>query len=698
MLPLKIAILWHQHQPYYKKENEFIVPWVRLHGIKDYFDLAEILHEFPNIKQTFNLVPSLMKQIDEYISGDTIDNVQRLTALNAEFLTHEDKKEILKYFFMCNVDRMVLPWERYRDLYERSKDEEYALNNYSEGDWRDLQVWYNLTWLGPYSRQQALMQRMFKKGRDFTEEEKYIVMDYQRNILTKIKPQMKSLLNFGQIEVSTSPMYHPILPLLCNSASALEAMPGAIMPDPLFVHPEDASAQIELGMEYYRQIFGSKPMGMWPSEGSISDEALSLIASSGIKWVASDEEILMNTKGDEYKSTDKFFPHRFKSDNGDLAILFRDHFLSDNIGFVYSKWDSLDAARDFCNHLKNIRNEIIKEHGEESLKHAVVPVILDGENCWEFYFDNGLPFLRSLYNEISNTPEFKTVTCSEATAPEHLGYKDELSHIRAGSWINSNFSIWIGHEDDRKAWRMLANARQAINDRKNDIPHEEYLRAMDYIYVAEGSDWFWWYGDEHMADNKDDFDILFRWYIVKVYETIGLPVPQEANIPITEFKLRPQLVQQKGEVKPLIDGKISDSEKWVNAGSYDAKGTMSTMHQIGELLNRLYFAADDDNVYFRADTVRQLQNNESISLHFVKPQKFELLLSNTGIKIISANDTALRGVVFAIDETIEFSLSKKMIYGETLNETLPPIEMSIVTVSKEAALNFPRSGTFKIQF
>ena len=697
MLPLKIAFLWHQHQPYYKMDGEFILPWVRLHGVKDYFDLPELLYEFPEIRQTFNLVPSLMLQIDEYVSSVARDTVQILTHKEASKLSEEEKLSILNHFFLCNVENMVLPYPRFAELFDRSRNPQEALKNFTTQDWLDLQVWYNLTWLGQFSRNTPRITRLLNKGRGFTENEKLMVLEYHLEILKKIIAQLDTLIRLNQTEVCVSPMYHPILPLLCNSTSALEAIPNAVMPQMIFKHPEDALIQIERGCSYFEGKFGFRPNGMWPSEGSISDEALSLIAQAGIKWVASDEGILLNTLKDAYKPTEKFFPRKFTTPNGNISILFRDHFLSDNIGFVYSKWNPADAARDFAGHLRSIRNEIVRVHGSESLKHAVVPVILDGENCWEYYYFNGVPFLKALFQELSDQNDFLSVTCTEATLEDHSNYLPELKHIRAGSWINSNFSIWIGHQDDRAAWDMLSKAKSAIEANSGQLSDEIISQANEEIYIAEGSDWFWWYGDEHMADGKDRFDLLFRWHIKRVYEIIGEQAPEEVAVPIGEYEYKPVIKQPTGKISPVIDGKLSDEDKWELAGFYDAKRSMSTMHQVGELLSRIWYGFDDDNIFFRIDTIRALRIGDRIELGFILPKEFKAVFQLNGFMIESNSFLSFYKIRYASDEIIEFSLSKEMIFGSELKpDTSVSLEFNILTISSEGELVYPRQGNIRI--
>lgn len=686
MTPLKIAFLWHQHQPYYKIDGEFFLPWVRLHGIKDYLDMILLLFEYPEIKQTFNLVPSLMMQIEEYVSGETQDKIQRLTKLNHLNLSPDEKSEILHSFFTCNEENMIILHPRYAELYGMSKTEN-PINNFSSQDWLDLQVWYNLTWFGPISRQRPEIKRLFNKGRDFTEVEKQMMMEIQNEILDSILPTMKRLQNLGQIELSVSSLYHPILPLLCNTDSALEAMPGNNVPNPPFIFPRDAEYQLHECIKFYHNHFQTPPKGMWPSEGSISDEALELIVQAGIKWIATDEQVMMETLNNSVNRLERFFPRKFKSNSGDITILFRDHFLSDIIGFNYSRWDAGEAATDFINRLKYVRWEISTHYGEESLKHAVVPIILDGENCWEFFKDNGKPFLDELYKQFSECAELKTVTVSEAIEEAGSNYVKSLTHVRAGSWINANFHIWIGQDEHVKAWEMLREARKAVESSKNLISSEAYKKAMKEIYISEGSDWFWWYCDSHQAPNKKDFDVIFRKHLVNIYKIIGLDPPENLFYPIGSGIVRKSLNLPDKELNPVING-LKEDNLWYGSGVIDAGAGMDAMHSSGEILDKIYFGSNSSRSFFRVDCKRNLRKDEIITLIFNSNHQFRIEITNNSVTLNP--ESAISELNFSINETCTFSINNDLIGKE--------FDLSIKTKIPDGEVYYPRQGFFHIKF
>lgn len=689
MKPLKIAFLWHQHQPEYKYKDSFLLPWTRFHGVKDYFDIPEILHEFPELKQTFNIVPSMMKQIIDFTNNGIEDEVLRLTKIPAEKLSNKDKENILKKFFLCNEQNLIFPYERFKDLFDK-KDK--GIEGFSNQDFLDLQVWYNLTWIGEFSRTSGLIKRLFHKGKNYSESDKNIVIDEHMSILKKIANQYKSLQDFGQVELSCSPFYHPILPLVIDSNSALEAMPGIDLPEPNYKYPEDADIQIKKAKDFFVDLFGKSPNGFWPSEGSISDEALAMLADNEINWAASDEQILKDTFKGKIKETDKFFPRKFKSDSGEITLFFRDHFLSDRIGFVYSNWGAWDAANDFTHHLLNIRNQIIKEQGEEALEHAVVSVILDGENCWEFYKDNGIHFLRALFERITEENLLTSTTFSESIANGDQNYLPSISHIKAGSWINANFSIWIGHEHDRRAWEMLSKVRKLYDNKKHTLSDQQKEKALEEIMIAEGSDWFWWYGPEHHAENKDDFDTIFRWHIQNIYEIMGVEVPKDVFKPIAEQNVARAIQKPKAFISP--DFNKENSNQWEDAGIYNPKIESSAMHQVGDFLDRVYFGRNDKYIFLNIKLKEQLSKNNTIKIQITESQGIALELSDTST--ILKSESLVNEIEVLRREGIQIKLPKDIIDLEHKDENM--LFLRIITQKDSNEIIYPKQGFSAIKF
>lgn len=685
---LKIAFLWHQHQPYYKIDNEFILPWVLLHGTKDYYDLPEVLYEFPSIKQTFNFAPSLNLQIDDYVRSRGTDKIRTLTAKRVDLLTRDDKSEILKYFFYANLENMIKPNPRFFELYIFVQNHNDAIDRLNDRDWLDLQIWYNLSWFGYYSSQTGLINRLRNKGSDFTEEEKALMIQEQNFLLSKIVNQYKKLRDLKQIEISCSPMFHPILPLLCDSRSALESNPDNMMPEPIFSYPEDAKLQLSSGIDYFVSIFGEKPNGLWPSEGSVSNDVLNLMINQGLNWFASDELVLANSVENSHLPIDKYFPRKFVGTQGEITGFFRDHNLSDKIGFLYSNWNEPDAANDFVNNLLFIRDEIYKVYGDDGLKNAVVPVILDGENCWEFYKKNGIPFLRELFLRIDKSPDLKTVTFNEVVSQSNSNtFLPPLKSIRAGSWINANFNIWIGHEDDIKAWNVLSKARAAFEKHRFNISEDTEKAILTEIMIAEGSDWFWWYGPEHHTDNKPEFDLLFRHHVAKIYELLNLDIPNELMTPITKHSLNSSGVNQRLNISPDLS-KSPISESWSSAQVIDINIKNTSMHRSGNIVEMIKYFVDDSQFFFGIK-LSGIKHDYNIRVAF--ETAVEIILSRNSSEITSKCVNAENFILSKGTSYVNFTLPLRLIQSNDKS-----VNIRIIVDSPEEIIKFPEDGFHRI--
>jgi alpha-amylase/alpha-mannosidase (GH57 family) len=618
--PLYLLFFWHQHQPLYKDalSNRYELPWVRLHATKDYYDMAALLDDYPTIKSNFNLVPSLLAQLDDYADGKAQDKFLELTLKKASDLSFEDRQFVLQNFFMAHWEHMIDPYPRYRELLDKrgrtisQESLSRAQTYFKAQDWRDLQVWFNLTWFDPIWREKdALIKALFEKGKNFTEEDKAKLADKQKEICGLIVAKHKDLQEKGQIEVTTTPFYHPILPLLCDTEAAHMALPHMALPEHRFQHPEDARHQVQRAVEDYRQRFGRDPQGMWPAEGSVSEEAAKLFMDAGIRWIATDEAVLANSMGlaqAPFQREDIFEPYKIVSGEKALHIFFRDHELSDAIGFVYASWDPETAANDFISRLHDIKTRLKTRDGSHPRPH-VVSVILDGENCWEYYQQDGIPFLRTLYAKLSADREIQTIRASDYLAL--AGEVRTLPKLWSGSWINSNFAIWIGHPEDNLAWNFLYRTRgflQALLQAKPELAEASNTRqAWEELYIAEGSDWCWWFGDDHSSANDETFDFLFRKHLMNVYSLMGDKIPEDLHLPIKKKRLKSTILPPADFLKPQIDGRITSYFEWHSAGTYHTEaGGTGTMHKSENLIKSIYYGFDLENLYFRLDTNRPL--------------------------------------------------------------------------------------------
>ena len=511
------------HQPYYLDPvtGESVLPWVRLHALKDYWGMVALAQACPGMRLTVNLVPSLVEQVEAYAAERTWDRQLVLGLREAATLDPGEVGWFVREGFHAHPPTMIEPYPRYAELWRDAMDG----RSFDVAAVRDLQVWQKLAWVDPdVAAADARVQALHAKGRGFDDADKAALRAVELDVLRRVVPAYRAAADSGRLELSCSPYFHPILPLLCDSAAHLDAHPGAPLPDPPFRWSADADRQLARAVEAHVRWFGRRPRGVWPSEGSVSPAAAAAMARAGFAWTATDEDILRRTRlraGLTAPDRLKFTAHEVRTPDGPVRIAFRDHGLSDAIGFTYQRWPTDAAVDDFLGKL-----QAIGAHCHESGQaDATVFVILDGENAWEHYPGGGRPFLRALYQRVVDTPWLTPITMSEATS----GEVEPLPPLFAGSWIHGDFGIWIGHADDRRAWGQLQAVRTHVDARRHELDAESLHEAERAIHAAEGSDWFWWYGDDHSSAHDRDFDALFRRHVRRAWRALGDEPPEELH-------------------------------------------------------------------------------------------------------------------------------------------------------------------------
>ncbi len=617
--PIYLSIIWHQHQPvYYKSDfrlsveadpipDVYIRPWVRVHAAKDYLDMAAMLEKYPDIHVTFNLTPSLIRQLDDFANGAK-DLYWVMADIPADQLSNEQKQFLLDRFFDTNRE-IINRFPRYQELLALRDGSDDPVTTFSEKDFRDLQVLFNLAWTDPEWLAQEPLATLVAKSEGFSEEDKETVFAEHLRILKEVISEYRKLQDSGQIEVTMTPFAHPILPLLVTTQLAREALPELEMPSEPFIYGQDAVAQIQKGVEFYQDHFGVLPRGMWPAEGSVAQDIVTMVSQAGIQWIASDEGVLAKSLGldsfernsqDVVVNADALYrPYYVQGQRGEpVAIIFRDTVLSDKVGFTYSGMSGEDAATDFITRIHNIRDQLV-ESGVQG--PHLVTVLLDGENAWEYYPNDGKDFLNSLYSQLSTDPVIKTVTPSEflAMAPD----QPSIEHLWAGSWINHDFSTWIGEEEENSAWDLLAETRGFLQtymtgENKDKVSADQLGDAQEQMYIAEGSDWFWWYGADQNSGNDDIFDEQYRATLKSVYQALGAEPPAILDVPIIPEAAAAADRASQGLLTPMIDGVITDGE-WAAGGLYLAAG--GAMANSGAMFNDLRYGFDSKNLYIGVD-------------------------------------------------------------------------------------------------
>ena len=640
---LRVALLWHFHQPIYKDflTDEYVMPWVRLHALKDYYDMGAILASVDGAKATFNFVGSLLLQLDDYASGRANDLFLRLTAKPASALNLDEQRFLLNNFFFIN-SKIIASYPRFSELLAKRQTALSARSPssvFKKRDLLDLQVLFNLAWCGnTLRRENDVVKALQEKGRGYTEDEKLALLEAQQAFLSRVTSLYTRLASEGSVEMTTTPFYHPILPVLANVQNARECSPGVPLPANWKGVMEDAVRQVTDAAKLFGARFDVRLRGMWPAEGSVSQDTCRIYTDLGIKWIATDEAILSNSLSASREQnlheerSQLYAPHFVEANGKRLTVFFRDHELSDAIGFVYAPWDADDAVANFVTKLHGIRDLVNRSNdGQFDLLPPVVSVILDGENAWQYYADNGEPFLHELYSRLVKTDWIELVTPGDYV--EQYGAGRKLHRLAAGSWIRGDFSVWIGHSEDNQAWDYVAAAREALAENPPADKKAKEL-AWQSLFAAEGSDWNWWYGDDHTCDNIDQFDRLFRKHIANVFTLIGREPPFDLSVPIKKAATVLSVHQPRQFLHPVIDGRDTTYFEWLGAGAFDQRSAgHGAMHQVSTLAKKLYFGFDEKNLFIRVDFAQNAvdfigsEADHELFVHVSQPSQYRIRIA-----------------------------------------------------------------------
>jgi alpha-amylase/alpha-mannosidase (GH57 family) len=611
MPALRLIFLWHQHQPFYKDlvTGEYRLPWVRLHALKDYYGMVKLLDEFPDVHQNFNLVPSLITQIQDYVAGTAQDPFLKVAATPAKDLTQKERLFALQYLFQANHANVIGRYPRFRELLERFREHAYlpekAEKYFDAQHFTDLQVLSQIAWFDEFFLEDKDIAVLIKKERNYSLDDQSFVIKRERELLAKVLPAYADAAKKGSIEISATPFYHPILPLVCDTNAGAISSPGLPLPQNRFRHPEDAREQLVRALDLHEKVFGVRPQGVWPSEGSVSEETLTIAHSLGIKWMATDEGVLGRSIGVSFDRDGNgrlpwhlaerlYNVHRYESGPATMHMVFRDHTISDLIGFVYSGMDPGDAAGHLLHNIKEAARPVLAQG-----RDTVVSVILDGENAWEYYPKSGREFLRRFYHALQRESGLEAVTVSEAI--NRTRNVPPLKSLVPGSWINANFNVWIGAPEDNRAWDYLHHAREFYAQHSTQATEAQRKLAFEELLIAEGSDWNWWYGPEHHSANDRDFDELYRKHLSNIYQALGASPPDYLSQPITGGEVRPAFTAQTAYIHPRITGDKVRYFEWMGAAIFTADHRAGAMHGKQFLLDSAHAGIDGKFVYGRLD-------------------------------------------------------------------------------------------------
>ena len=598
---MNLSFIWHMHQPDYRDASGVMqMPWVFLHAIKDYYDMPWMMARHSDMRATFNITAPLIEQLKLYYDEPArYDRFLSLWIHEVEFLQEDDREWVIKLCKSTQYDTMVKPLKRYEELYHQE--------HFNNQELIDLEVMFILSWCGVYLRQNShVVKSLIEKERDFSSDDKKELLDELADFVSHIFEYYSKLHTKGVISLATTPLNHPILPLLIDMQNAVLAHFGTNIPKEYISLKDDALKQIQKAKELFKDIFGFLPDGFWPAEGAVDKKSVQLLKECGIKWIATDEQILFNSLNTDDRSN-LYVPYDY---NG-MCMGFRDHYLSDLIGFTYRHQNSYEASRHFTDELLKIQN---------NNPNATVFVILDGENAWEFFQNNGYDFFDALYGGLSECQWCKTLTMDEVYTLD----KKALPLLAPGSWIHGEFNTWVGHDEKTRAWELIYLTKRDYEHHKDGLSNEIKEKISDHFLAAECSDWFWWYGDDHYTEFGAEFDELFRNHLIDIYDLIGITPPADIFIPIIkdrssqDFWLKPQ-----SNISPLISGKKDSFFEWIGAGVIDESKLFSTMDKERGPVKKIYYGQDDEKIYFSFETKLK---------KFCKDNTMEIIIEPLGIK------------------------------------------------------------------
>ena len=675
---LSLAIYWHMHQPVYELEGTYLMPWVRLHAVKDYLDMVLILEKFPKLKLNFNIVPALLDSIIDYTENGYHDIHSELSVSDTEFLTDEEKAFILNNFFSSKFETMIYRSETYKELYQKRFSKDVAtLEDFSAQELSDLMALFNLVWIDPvHFEHYPRLKELWKKQSGYTRDERIEIVDIQKQIIREIIPTYKKYIQEGRIELTTSPYYHAILPILIDVKSSVknvittEGLPASLgMLD-------DAKYQIKSALDRIEEVFGVRPKGMWPPELCLGPKTLNLLAKEGVKWTLSDEGVLANSINFDFirdfkgNLTDPYHllkVYNYETKDTNIDIIFRDRSIPNLINFEYAGINPNMAAGDLFEKIKMIQSKLLVSPDEKHL----LTIASDSENCWENYQNDGRDFLENIYSMIEDDESLETVLISDYIEQDQ--HKKSLKKIYSGSWIDKTFQFWIGDAEKNKAWAYLKKTKDDFdNFVKENKKHPKIKQAKRELLIAEGSDWFWWYGEPNNSGQDYVFDYMFRERLKNVYLDLDLKYPEYLDktlITSVEVPFR----HPKRAITPRMDGLNSSIEDWYNAGSLSLLD--GPVFRENKNVDKINFGCDKDNVYIRLHVNKgsgEISFIDRINQFYIYTRNATRICDRAYIRLISKTDNPYPILLEKFERELTLTLVKDTLYPVRLTSVLHP--------------------------
>ncbi len=677
MKKLSIAIYWHMHQPVYKLEGTYLMPWSRLHAVKDYLDMVLFLERFPKLKLNVDIVPALVDAIIEYTNGVN-DIHSELTCSDVEKMTDEEKSFILNNFFSSKYETMIFRSENYKNLFQkRFSNDDLGINDFSNQELSDLMALFNLVWIDPvhFSRYPRL-QELWDKQYNYTLDDRIEIINFHRQIMSEIIPTYKRFISEGRLELTTGAYYHAILPILTDMKTVLKnAFTTENLPPSLDMQG-DAEYQVRTALNRIEEVFGVRPKGFWPPEICLCNKTLNLLAKEGIEWTISDEGILSSSINAEFirdfkgNLADPYHllkVYEYQAKERPINVIFRDRNIPNLINFEYAGIDSRIVADDLYDKIKIIQSKLLVSPDDTHL----LTIALDGENCWENYQNDGNDFLNNVYSAITNDETCETVLISDYIREDK--YKKPLNKIVPGSWIDQTFVYWIGETTKNKAWKYLKDAKDALDKFSRENPGSPNIEeARRELMISQGSDWFWWYGEPNNSGQDYVFDYMFRERLKNVYQKIGYTPPEDLdNTFITKVDI--PFKRPTGLISPRMDGLSESDPDWCFSGNISLID--GPVFRESKNVDKIHFGCDDRNMYFRLHVNKgssEMSFIERINQFYIYLRNATNIRSRAYIRLISKTDNPYPILREKFDNELTLTLVKDTLYPPRLTTCLHP--------------------------
>ena len=677
MRKLSLAIYWHMHQPVYEIEGTYLMPWARLHAVKDYLDMILFLEKFPKLKLNFDVVPALIDTVIDYINGKH-DIHSELTVTDVSSMNDDEKAFVLNNFFSSKFETMIFRSENYKNLYQKRFSRDVCnIEDFSSQEISDLMALFNLVWIDSvhYHRYPKL-QELWDKQYNYTLEDRKEIINIHREIMKEIIPTYKKYIAEGRIEMTTSAYYHSILPILIDlKGSTKSTLTTEGLPSSLGMI-DDARAQIKNALDRVEEVMGIRPKGFWPPELCLGSKTLGILAQEGIEWTISDEGILSDSinfdfvrdfKGNLNDPYHLLKVYEYQTKTAPIDVIFRDRSIANLINFEYAGIDSKMASNDLFDKIKVIQNKLLVSPDDSHL----LTIALDGENCWENYQNDGNEFLSNIYQMIENDETLETVLITDYIKEDK--YKKALNKIHSGSWIDKTFQYWVGEATKNKAWMYLKETKDIFESFAKENKENPNLElAHRELMIAEGSDWFWWYGEPNNSGQDYVFDYMYRERLKNVYILLGLEYPSYLDESLIT-KIETPFKHPTRTFTPRMDGMLSSYDDWYHSGNINMLD--GPVFRENKNVDKIHFGCDENNVYFRLHVNKNASENsfiDRINQFYIYIRNSNCVSNRAYIRLISKTDNPYPILREKFEHELTLTLIKDTLYPPRLTSCLHP--------------------------